>query len=125
MRADVLQRGVSDHIRGRGLGRPRGHFGWSLTPRDCCWRPLWPFRHQAGGTERRPRRTGRKLHDVRQLPDVLTVRESGLIDQEISSMRPTAGGTPRAHGVFPPVFPLEALIDQRSLDARPAVANEI
>jgi hypothetical protein len=34
MGADVLQRGVSDHIRGRGLGRPRGHFRWSLTPRD-------------------------------------------------------------------------------------------
>ena len=24
--------GVSDHIAGRGLGRPSGHFGWSLTP---------------------------------------------------------------------------------------------
>jgi hypothetical protein len=29
MGADVLQRGVSDHVRGRRLGRRKGHFGWS------------------------------------------------------------------------------------------------
>jgi hypothetical protein len=39
MGADVLQRGVSDHIRGRALGRRRGHLGWSLTPRNWHWRP--------------------------------------------------------------------------------------
>jgi hypothetical protein len=37
---ELLLRGVSDHIRGRGLGRPRAHFGWSLTPRNCSWRLL-------------------------------------------------------------------------------------
>lgn len=31
--ADVFQRGVSDHIAGRGRGTPSSHFGWSLTPR--------------------------------------------------------------------------------------------
>jgi hypothetical protein len=34
------------------------------------------WRHQAGGTERRPRTTGCNLHDDRQLPDALTARES-------------------------------------------------
>ena len=67
MGADVLQRGVSDHIRGRGLGKPCGHFAWSLTPRYCCWRPLRQGLHQAGGTERRPRTTGCNLHDDLQL----------------------------------------------------------
>ena len=40
-------------------------------------------------------------------------------------MRANPRGTPRAEGVFTPVFPLEVLIEQRSLNSRPAVANEI
>jgi hypothetical protein len=32
--------------------------------------------HQAGGTERRPRTTGRNLHDNVHLPDALAARES-------------------------------------------------
>ncbi len=28
----LFSRGVSDHVPGRRLGRPSGHFGWSLTP---------------------------------------------------------------------------------------------
>jgi hypothetical protein len=67
--------GVSDHIAGRRRGRPRGHFGWSLTPRDCCWRPLRQRRHKAGGKERRPRTTARNLCDDLQLLSELVGRE--------------------------------------------------
>ena len=47
-------RGVSDHLGGRGRDHKPGQISWSLRPRDCCWRPLGRWRHQAGGTERRP-----------------------------------------------------------------------
>ncbi len=120
-----FQRGVSDHIRGRGLSRPKGHLGWSLTPRDCCWRQLRQRRHQASGTERRPRTTGCNLHDDQQLPDPLTARESQLVDPDLSRDVGNPGGTPRARVLFPYcVPPLEALIEQRSLSTHTAVANE-
>jgi hypothetical protein len=68
-------RRMSDHIAGRSRGRPIGHFGWSLTPRCCSWRPLRRRLHQSGGIERRPRTTGCNLHDDRRLPDALTACE--------------------------------------------------
>jgi hypothetical protein len=49
-----------------------------------------------------------------------------LVDQQESSTKTYSGGTPRAAGVFPHrVPPLEALIEQRSLNTRPTVAGEI
>jgi hypothetical protein len=33
--AETAWRGVSDRVAGRRLGRPSGHFKWSLTPRYC------------------------------------------------------------------------------------------
>jgi hypothetical protein len=101
---------VSDHIRGRGLGRPRGHFGWSLTPRYYSWRPLRRRFHHAGGIGRRPRTTGCNLHDGRKLLDALTACEPRSLDQDGTSMRANSRGTPRAEWVFPPVFPLDTLI---------------
>ena len=105
MGADLLQRGVSDHLRGRGLGRPSGHFGWSLTPRDCSWRPLRQWRGQAGGTERRPRTTGCNLLDILQLPEALRRARVALVAQDKSSMRANPRGTPRAEGCSPRCSP--------------------
>ncbi len=57
-RRHLSSRGVSDHVRGRRLDRSSGHFAWSLTPRDWCWRPLGHWRHhaaaQSAARERRP-----------------------------------------------------------------------
>ena len=70
----LFSRGVSDHVAGRRLGRPSGHFAWSLTPRDAVG-DLRQWRHQAGGTVRRPRTTARNLRDDLQLPYALAARE--------------------------------------------------
>jgi hypothetical protein len=61
-----LQRGVSDH----------GHFAWSLTPQDCCWRALGQWRDQAGGTDRRPTTTACNLRGESRLSSALAARES-------------------------------------------------
>ena len=65
---------------------------------------------RAGGTYRRPKTMGCNLHDDLQLPDALRRGRVALVDQDESSMRANPGGTPRAEGVFPPVFPLDTLI---------------
>jgi len=106
MRAGVLQRGVSDHIRGRGLGRPSGHFAWSLTPRDCCWRPLRWWHHQAGGTKRRPTTAISNLRTDTQLRCVLAGREWRSWTKKNPRRRGIQGGTPRAKPCSPRVFPL-------------------
>jgi hypothetical protein len=71
-----------------------------------CWRPLQQWRHQAGGIERRPRTTGCNLHDVLHLSHALAVRQSSSSTIAGVTTETSPGGTPRAEGVFPPVFPL-------------------
>jgi hypothetical protein len=100
-----FQRGVSDHVRGRRLGRPSGHFAWSLTPRDCCWRPLRQWRHHAGGTERRPTSTACNLHDDLQLSRGLARRESHLLTRKKSRHRVVEGEHLAQRGCSPTVFP--------------------
>jgi hypothetical protein len=96
---------VSDQLAGRRLGRPSGHFGWSLTPRNCCWRPLWQWRHQAGGTERCPRTTGFNLHDGLQLSCGLAARQSCSSTRTNPRSRRIQGEHLARRGCSPPVFP--------------------
>ncbi len=96
-----FQRGVSDHVAGRGLGRPSGHFGWSLTPRDCCWRPLRQWCHQAGGIERRPMTAGRNLRGESPLSSALAARETSVATCGGAFNTACPGGTPRARALFP------------------------
>jgi hypothetical protein len=105
---------MSDHFAGRWLGRPSGHFAWSLTPRYCPWRPRRQWLHQAGGTERRPRTTGCNLHDDLQLSAQARRAPVMFFGQDKSSTQTNPGGTPRAEGCSPPcsppVFPLDTLV---------------
>ena len=55
----LFQRGVSDHVRGRRLGRPSGHFAWSLTPR-LPWSPGLCAGSDSGRHRSPPGRRGRK-----------------------------------------------------------------
>jgi hypothetical protein len=94
-----------DHVRGRRLGRPSGHFWWSLTPRYCYWRPLRQRRHQAGCTERHPRTTGCNLHDDRQLPDARAARESRYLTKTHPRCEPIQGEHLARRGCPPPGVP--------------------
>ena len=96
---------MSDHIAGRRLGRPSAHFGWSLTPRDCCWRPLRRWRYETGGTGRRPTRTPVTCATTSSC-SVTSRARAAFVDQEQSSSQNDPGGTPRARALFPSVFPL-------------------
>ena len=105
----LFSRGVSDHIGGRRLGRPSGHFGWSLTPRDCCWRPLRQWRHQAGGTERRPTTTACNLRRRLAVVPRRSPRASRCSSTRTrsSTRDQSRGNTSRGGGVPPRVPPLE------------------
>ncbi len=106
----LFQRGVSDHVPGRRLGRPSGHFGWSLTPRDCCWRPHGQWRHDAGGRERRPTTTACNLRGDSRLSSAPDARESPAATWEEPSTLCCPGGTPRARALFPHRVPLDMLL---------------
>jgi hypothetical protein len=100
-----LRGAVSDHIAGRRRGGASGHFAWSLTPWNGCCRPLRQQRHQAGGTERRPRTTGCNLHDDLQLPDALAARESVSLTGRNPRSTGVEGGTPRTRPCSPSCSP--------------------
>jgi len=102
--------GVSDHVPGRRLGRPSGHFGWSLTPRDWYWRPHGQWRYQAGVMERRPTTMACNLRGDLQLSSVFGARESPAPAFEDSLGAVPPRGEHLARGpVPPPCSPLEAL----------------
>ena len=125
-RQHPLSGGVSDHLAGRKPGRPTGHFGWCLTPRDCCWRPLRPWRRQAGGRERRPRTTGGNLHDDLQLSHGPAARQSCSSTKGNSATQTNPGGTPRGRVLFPPpVPPWERIDDAANLKYDRAVYSAI
>src|SRR5262245_47167683 len=115
MRADVLQRGVSDHIRGRGLGRPSGHFGWSLTPRDSVGD------HSGGGVTRRAARSAARRRAATcpttcTCPDVLAGCESHALTIERPRHRAIEGEHLARRYVPPCVPPPGALIEQLGLN---------
>ena len=107
--------GVSDHVRGRGLGRASGHFAWSLTPRDCRGRPHGQWRHNSGGTKRRPTTITCNLRGESRLSSELAARESPAATWRIPSTLCRRGGTPRATALFPPLFPPSRAFTSRNL----------
>jgi hypothetical protein len=98
---------------------------WRERPRPWpqAWQAMRPFRvvahatglplataravrHQAGGTERRPMTTGCNIRGQTGLSSALTAPESLRATSKDPSTLSSPGGTPRAKGCSPPVFPL-------------------
>src|SRR6186713_368743 len=71
------------------------------TVRITSERSLRQSRHETGGTEHRPMRTGCNLHKDLQLRGPSGPRESPWSDQRRPIDRANPRGTPRAESVFP------------------------
>jgi hypothetical protein len=65
--AYTFQPWLSDHVRGRRLGGPTGHFASSLTPRDWVLATPLAVAAPGGGMERRPTAAASNLRDDLQL----------------------------------------------------------
>lgn len=105
LRLRQRQRGVSDHLRGRGVGRPSGPIAWSLTPRHRHWRPHGHGPCHAGGEGRRPLRVQRKVHGEHQLQSVLVALAPTMTGGTGSGLRRQAGGNTSREPLFPPGVP--------------------
>jgi hypothetical protein len=76
MGAEAIQRGVSDYIRGRGLGSPCSLYRWSLTARIGVGARCRTGAKRVGRTERRPTTTARNLREAGHLFRGLTASKA-------------------------------------------------
>jgi hypothetical protein len=100
-----FSRGVSDHVRGRGLGTTSGHFGWSLTPRSPS-----PARQYRDDAERSAKNADRRVVNEKPPSHIYLQRQSeesefGWLESDPRGSSHKRGNTPR-EGLFPLVFPL-------------------
>jgi hypothetical protein len=79
--------------------------GWSLTPLDCCWGPLWQWRDQAGGTKRRQRLAAGNWRRCLEFSPAARVRGLRLLARRAPRWDDAQGGTPRAKSCSPPRSP--------------------